>query len=959
VDQALTANQGYVLQQQIDTLGLASNVILGGTLDCVSGDVDSTTTDGAAAGLVVNSPLPAPSFAFNDIYVIVTTAGSYDPPGPGGPYNAELGDWFLCGETAPASGIYQWSYLGVGARPAYATTSSPGIIQLAFPADVQAGLNNSLAVTPFSLQSKVSDSTSTTSSTTIASSTAVKAAYDLADAALPESGGTMTGDIVMSGAGVGVVFDDTSTIEAISDSVATTSSVTAASSTAVKSAYDLAVAALPLAGGTMTGTITFDAGQIFPVSGIQDATAGQKGIVQIGTNIQVSSGTISVDTATTGQLGLVQVGTNIDVSAGTISVKSASTTQSGIVQLNDTLASTSTTQALTANMGRDLQVQINALSTSNNLTFAGTIDGATGDMVTVTVEGAAVGFVVNDPLPATSTAINEYFVIVSTTGTMTPPGGVPTLVYVGDWWLASSTAWTYIAAGFQPPYASTTTPGLVLLSTDAETQAGTDATEAVTPASLQSKVSDSTATTSSTTIASSTAVKSAYDLANAAVPCSSFLAKGNILGGTAAGTYGALAVGTNGQFLSANSACSTGLQWCTLSLACVPCSAYTGQGVLLAGTGVSTFSALPVGSAGQVLTPNLLCATGLEWVSTCALNIVGYTCTATPFNTALGATAGDSITTGSNNVAIGINALSAVTTTSLNVAVGACAMDAASGSQNTAVGASALRVVVGSSNVALGTNAGRAATAGSNNTFVGSASGCGIVGGGSNTVLGANALAASSTGVANTVIGTNAMAFGAGSTCNTVVGFEAGRLLAGASNTLLGRCSGSAITTGACNTIVGPFSGSTTLSNNVVLADGAGTVRFQSNQNGAWSPDGTNFGTIGQVLASNGTVAAPSWCTLSLACVPCAAFVACGDLLVGTGSATFAALPTGTNGQSLVVDTTCIATGGLKWVTQTQLCGFTCTATPFNTALGSGAGVAFTVNSVANTAIGYIVLCNE
>jgi hypothetical protein len=45
------------------------------------------------------------------------------------------------------------------------------------------------------LQSKVSDSTSTTSSTTIASSTAVKSAYDLANAGLPKSGGTVTGNL--------------------------------------------------------------------------------------------------------------------------------------------------------------------------------------------------------------------------------------------------------------------------------------------------------------------------------------------------------------------------------------------------------------------------------------------------------------------------------------------------------------------------------------------------------------------------------------------------------------------------------------------------------------------------------------------------------------------------------------------------------------------------------------------
>lgn len=58
--------------------------------------------------------------------------------------------------------------------------------------------------------------------------------------------------------------------------------------------------------------------------------------------------------------------------------------------------------------------------------------------------------------------------------------------------------------------------GVVRLASDLEVQEGTDTSKAVTPAGLQSKVSDSTSTASSTTLASSSAVKSAYDLANTA-----------------------------------------------------------------------------------------------------------------------------------------------------------------------------------------------------------------------------------------------------------------------------------------------------------------------------------------------------------------------------------------------------------------------------------------------------------
>ena len=396
----------------------------------------------------------------------------------------------------------------------YATTSADGSVELATDAETQAGTDATLAVTPASLQSKVSDSVSTNSSFSIASSAAVKTAYDLADAALPKSGGTMTGDISFADAGEGVIFSNLSKVSAISDSISTTSSVTAASSTAVKSAYDLADAALARSGGTMTGTITFAAGQTFPVSGIQDATTGQKGVVQIGTNIDVAAGVISVATATTTVLGLVSVGSNIEVSGGEISVLSATTTQPGVVQLNDTTASTSTTEALTANQGRFLQEQIDALAITSNITLAGTFNATTGLVDNVTAAGTAVGFADGSPLPTPSAANEGYFVIVDVQGTNGPNS--PTLVHIGDWFLSDASTWLFLDVGFQAPYASTTVEGVVLLATDAEVQAGVNTDHAVTPSGLQSKVSDSVTTTSSTTLASSTAVKTAKDAADAA-----------------------------------------------------------------------------------------------------------------------------------------------------------------------------------------------------------------------------------------------------------------------------------------------------------------------------------------------------------------------------------------------------------------------------------------------------------
>ena len=108
----------------------------------------------------------------------------------------------------------------------------------------------------------------------------------------------------------------------------------------------------------------------------------------------------------------------------------------------------------------------------------------------------------------------------------------------GEAWLDTSLTpngwkvWTGAAFVNATPAGSATVQGLLELATDAETQAGSDAVRAVTPAGLQSKISDSTSTTSSTTIASSTAVKAAYDLANGAITASGGTVTGNLEIGT-------------------------------------------------------------------------------------------------------------------------------------------------------------------------------------------------------------------------------------------------------------------------------------------------------------------------------------------------------------------------------------------------------------------------------------------
>jgi len=220
-------------------------------------------------------------------------------------------------------------------------------------------------------------------------------------------------------------------------------------------------------------------------SSIPDATTTSKGLVQVGSNIDVVGGIISVGLASGTDFGVVQVGSNIDVVGGVISVGLASGTDFGVVQV-----------------GSNIDV--------------------VGGIISV---GLASG---------------TDFGVVQVGSNVQVSGGVISILN-----------------------ASTTNVGVVQLATGAETITGTNATIAVTPSGLQAKVSDSTSLISSTRIASSLAVKTAYDLADAAVPDLTYTAKGDIVVGTGASTYSALGVGSNGQVLTADSASAEGVSWQT------------------------------------------------------------------------------------------------------------------------------------------------------------------------------------------------------------------------------------------------------------------------------------------------------------------------------------------------------------------------------------------------------------
>jgi hypothetical protein len=162
--------------------------------------------------------------------------------------------------------------------------------------------------------------------TNIAANTlAASNAQTTADAALPKAGGTMTGNIVMGGTTV-IDFSDSQTFPtdipvdpsqlpaasvnqagvvqltndktSTSETLAPTADALSATYTVATTALTNANAALPKAGGTMTGDITFSDTQTFPAqtinpSDLPDASISQQGIVQLSDAVDSTSITLA------------------------------------------------------------------------------------------------------------------------------------------------------------------------------------------------------------------------------------------------------------------------------------------------------------------------------------------------------------------------------------------------------------------------------------------------------------------------------------------------------------------------------------------------------------------------------------------------------------------------------------------------------------------------------------------
>ena len=348
------------------------------------------TASGLAEGqLALNTASGTPALFFKDNAGTVVkvgpahvggTAPNTSPAGSAGNSRGEL--WVDTSSTIAGLNYYNGSAF-VNLTPSGSATV-PGLVELATNAETQTGTDAGRAVTPASLQSKLSDSTSTTSSTTIASATAVKAAYDLANAALPKSGGSVIGELLIAPSG-SLVFEGST-----DDGFETTLAVTN-----------------PTADRTIT--IPNTTGTII--------TTGDTGTV---TSTMIANDTI--------------VNADINASAAIADTKLATISTAGKVSNSATTATSSNTaSAIVARDGSgNFTANVITASLTGNVTgnLTGTASAIADGTVTSAkiVDGAIVNADVNASAAIAGTKISPDFGSqnITTTGTATASGFIPT-----------------------------------------------------------------------------------------------------------------------------------------------------------------------------------------------------------------------------------------------------------------------------------------------------------------------------------------------------------------------------------------------------------------------------------------------------------------------------------------------------------------------------------------------------
>lgn len=412
-------------------------------------------TNSTSAGLFFKDSTGATIIKVGPVHVGTTAPNA--TPGAGGSAGNSTGEVWLDTSLTP-NGIKIWNASGwVNATPIGSTTVQ-GLLELATDAETQAGIDSDRAVTPASLQSKVSDSISTVSSSGIASSTAVKTAYDLANAALPAAGGTITGALTIGSGGsflfegatndafettLGVVdptADRSILLPNISGTLITTNDIGTVSSgmildgtignaeinasaaiadtklATISTADKVSLSALNIDGATDIGAALADA-DLFVVDDGGAGTNRKAAATRIATYV---FGKVSSDVTIT--------------ASGVATVVAGSTSVAGKLQLTDSVASTSTTTAATPAAVKTAYDLANAAQPKVRAVAAGSTTG------TLTINAGVTDLYVAEGLTGSIT-----FAVPS--GTIT--NGQKLLIRLKDNGTARGITWTTSASGFR------------------------------------------------------------------------------------------------------------------------------------------------------------------------------------------------------------------------------------------------------------------------------------------------------------------------------------------------------------------------------------------------------------------------------------------------------------------------------------------------------------------------------
>lgn len=321
-----------------------------------------------------------------------------------------------------------------------------------------------------------------------------------------------------------------------------------------------------------------------------------------------------------------------------------------------------------------------------------------------------------------------------------------------------------------------------------------------------------------------------------------------------------------------------------------------------------TNSALTSGRVPYASTAGLLTDSANLLYSGTDLTVYGLTvgrgAGAISTNTAVGASALATNTSGVSNTATGYQALNAVSTGNNNSAYGRNSLLLNTGSNNTGYGAYTLQAnTSGAQNAAFGQSAGYGNTTGVENSFFGTSAGYTNSTGAYNTALGSNALYSNTTASNNVAVGYQAgyssttgtgrnVSVGAGSLYaattaidNVSIGYYAmngvttgsqnvaigsgiyglyvsagGSLTTGNKNTFVGCAAGAYVSTGSSNTVLGAYNGNQggldirTSSNYIVLSDGDGNPRVVVNGSGNVGIGATAPSTILEVSSATPVV---------------------------------------------------------------------------------------------------------